>query len=1479
MLILTSTVGGVTTKLTPWVDWTSVKVTDQLNVPTTLTFNLTNIGGDFPKLIPHAYVTLYSTRWKRSLFTGFINSAPTLVPLGLSPAASNRRKVLFTYQVSCTSDEFLLNMKSVQFIPMFINQTHGAILTAIADTLCPGIFNTDFVGSGDIVPSYAYDPSQSWSEIAKTFADSIRYRYKVRDKLIYFQPYGDGALGIQYDEDGPEGTYDPFGLHTTVFQVPLVNDITMIGAVEAGRNREDYFIGDGFTGNFPLRHKVFNGASTLLLNDDWTETSFDTQQWYVADPAGQFNLGNGALNLVSSFGFPLGFSYLQLNNGLELAGGLDVEHGEFGWNDASHGIVGGVYTDDSMTASAAIASFYISSPSGVTLTASGAVGVVMQAMYGETPVGVPIVSQANHTYVLQTLFNAPSYVRYLTQYRTLAGGSFGGTELDLPGSITFIVQDTDIAAATGFYYVPPVTKYVVNNATLPAFAVYGLINNVKLNFTLNYTLIAKMPLGTLQAMEGPEGLMFPSGVVLPMLPPGSGGYIGPVLPWPGDGSGAIYPPPLQRGVHIINEVLGIGFEQESAQITAGNSADTLAFYAQTLPTAGTPIRFQSWESQAAISRLQATGSIAEEMIIVEDDGIRAATVSNLVPLPRTSEDCDNAALAYLEDRTETWYNGTYSCTSYFLNQYTSDPVFWPVPGRFIFVNSPLRAINRQAMLVTQLTMGVLDAVGNAQNTLTQQPGQVGEVLSFQLTFGPDLHLEKVLANFNDSNPPNILTPQDTANPPDPRATTEVDNTYLPDVQAIYAYPIKDGEVGISLLDNNTFPVEIRLSDASWGQGVTPNYVGTFVAGQTFDIVGAKLLEGDRKGLPPIHRINPVGPINNPLPPILSPPHTSPIAITATPVNFILVRQQYDQTWYMRYVSGATTSRRTKVLRVVYPQKPAAPTIDYGDSHYVQFDFAGDIRSIFGFEMRALDNTTIIVQKPVNSNGDLLIDLTRTKATNPFTPIIDQGVYLNASGQMNMFGSGPLSNSNGSILWTDFVLTTPDLPTDAVIQGIYPVVTVTKFVYAGATIHYLSYDIAGSIYGDIIPSPASHWYSGGETPFFGVTGPTAGGSPAGFDTPETFFPVDTFNRPISIGNTTSAILGRTIASLYEASLSQSGLDDEMDISAVGFAIYYTSETFSSIDPQMTQPFPTTLPNQGIAWALPLSILLQSGNGVPVEGSPAVFQDTTVLDREFFAYFFNHQWSYSNPTIYNVPVPAPPILADPGTRTGLSVNVISDVLTRADIIYQRWQADAIGDFANPFLDITNNYQEGLFAFNAVATGAGGSTGSVGDVYVRSVRSDFFSSGNWSDVLYIPANPVGQVGVRAPHPTIVGNAGAIIVYEATAGWLTVDVSAFEMTYPDGSMYGIPSGSLASSATVDTHVPLTAGMGYLYYFSVANPTLTPDPTVDIDGPYADASTAALGFSTSEGRSALTQGPLTFYTANSLTGSVGGAGGGTFGA
>ncbi len=1035
------TVGGQQADYTKYLDQSTVVITEQINYPTTCTFSITPSDGTFVAPIQMAYVQLWSMRWQRSLFTGYISSEPVrnylglsmyaptpntagpaftvnalqltawmqrttgqtlakpdawcfgmnvlipgtctglsvpiLIQLGMTPNGSNRdnlpltdaqtflnvinanappmfaggqvgpslqneaalgKRQLFRYDVSATSDDYLLNTKAIQFIPSYINRSQGDIISGIANVLCPGFFDTSSVASGDLVPYYAYDPTQSWAELVKTLADGSRYRYKVRDKKIYYEPYADQPLGVTYDEiRNPDSTFDPTALQTTVMTVPIVNDVTIIGQVEAGNNHEDYFIGDGFTGNFGLRHKVFHGSSVILNQDSWSETEFDLSSWYVNDPGDNYTLA-GALNAITaaSAAFPtyggITGSYIQLINGVELAGGLDLQHGELTFEDYCQGVIGGLYTDESFSNDAFVCGFVVSSPNGVVTSASGASGVVIQPTFGTSGIGPGIVSKINHTYVLQTLVHAPQYTRYNQTYRTLDGEEYGGLSVvPLSGSVTFNISEYDIAAATGFYYQPNVYQFTIQDVDLPPFALYAILNNLQLNLTTVNSLVQAMPLGGLTAYLGPSGLYQPSGLILPMLPPDSGDYIGPVQPWPGMAPSAIFLPPMPLASGHTVLVLGNGYDVNiAAQISQGNSADTLAFYSATLPAAGTPIRFQSWEAQAAVSRIQDPQSITNQAFIVGDDGIRSAIVSNLSPLPRTSEDCDNAAIAFIQDRVGVFWNGTYSITSFNFQGETSDEQFWPTVGRFLNVNAPRREIYDEQFLISGLTIKILDAAS--------------EVLLYQFQFGADLHLEKLLANFVDIiYAPSILTPSDQANPPNPRYVQQIDNSLLPDLRNVQVVRITDTAITVYVFDNYNGAIEIRKQDTGWGTGAKSfNYITTVVGRQ-----------------------------------------------------FTLPRLQFEQSWYLRPIAynefdQPILSRRSKVLRVYYPLKPSPPLFVYStqieaptapgvvtQTLEFQLDYNGDQRSIYGLEVRAADDKTILVQKPVASYADLFVDLSQT----------------------------------------------------------------------------------------------------------------------------------------------------------------------------------------------------------------------------------------------------------------------------------------------------------------------------------------------------------------------------------------------------------------------------------------------------------------------------------------------------------------------
>jgi hypothetical protein len=92
-----------------------------------------------------------------------------------------------------------------------------------------------------------------------------------------------------------------------------------------------------------------------------------------------------------------------------------------------------------------------------------------------------------------------------------------------------------------------------------------------------------------------------------------------------------------------------------------------------------------------------------------------------------------------------------------------------------------------------------------------------------------------------------------------------------------------------------------------------------------------------------------------------------------------------------------TSRRSKVLHVHYPTQPSNPlivsTIPAANSvstAAIQYNFNGDQRNIYGFELRCADNYTVVYQRPVASYADLYVDLA---LNTPLPYVIAPGTYM------------------------------------------------------------------------------------------------------------------------------------------------------------------------------------------------------------------------------------------------------------------------------------------------------------------------------------------------------------------------------------------------------------------------------------------------------------------------------------------------------
>src|SRR5690242_16772922 len=133
---------------------TQIQIQDQINVPTLCTLGLSNVDGGFSVPLQGSYVQIYSEKYDRYHFTGYITAIPELQPLGLSGTLPGGYS--WNYILRCTSEEYLLNNQAVPFIPPFIGLTQGQILAQLATILNPslGLDVSSFVASGDIVPYY-----------------------------------------------------------------------------------------------------------------------------------------------------------------------------------------------------------------------------------------------------------------------------------------------------------------------------------------------------------------------------------------------------------------------------------------------------------------------------------------------------------------------------------------------------------------------------------------------------------------------------------------------------------------------------------------------------------------------------------------------------------------------------------------------------------------------------------------------------------------------------------------------------------------------------------------------------------------------------------------------------------------------------------------------------------------------------------------------------------------------------------------------------------------------------------------------------------------------------------------------------------------------------------------------------------------------------------------------------------------------------
>jgi hypothetical protein len=208
-----------------------------------------------------------------------------------------------------------------------------------------------------------------------------------------------------------------------------------------------------------------------------------------------------------------------------------------------------------------------------------------------------------------------------------------------------------------------------------------------------------------------------------------------------------------------------------------------------------------------------------------------------------------------------------------------------------------------------------------------------------------------------------------------------------------------------------------------------------------------------------------------------------------------------------------------------------------------------------------------------------------------------GTIVLPHGHATKVQSSPLGSRNWGAIWSDFSLVS-ELPADALITAIYPVI-IASAVF-DICLQYLAYGpvaeagLGGGLLGNQFDNPAA---------------------------PNATFSSTEFTSLHSFGTSLSALAGQKIGFAIDSSLGPyTGLTDEMDVTGVGFALYYTSAT-PTTDPLMPAPVTVTA-GQGVAWALPFGVdLLGDGSaeGTSEATLPSGGRYTPVNNRDLLVRF--------------------------------------------------------------------------------------------------------------------------------------------------------------------------------------------------------------------------------------------------------------------
>jgi hypothetical protein len=444
---------------------------------------------------------------------------------------------------------------------------------------------------------------------------------------------------------------------------------------------------------------------------------------------------------------------IQLAEKIELGGALVMQHGDVMFSAASSGVLGGLYSG-SISVAGCLAGFGI--------TPDGAQSNI-QAVVNGAATGTPMVTVAGHHYVLTTcLYSQEIYRRQQIFHSSVhpAGSGIGGAEVSADVRIVLEVQDID-PNNPGTEVAPATVLYDGVLSSAPDFCTYALVDAANLQCAIAFTRL-------IEAVDAEVRSALPGQSYRTRL-------VGPL--------------------------------KEGGECTITSSL-ALEFYSQHAPAANELIEVHYRGRGRALARVTNPASIAALQRGI-DNGLHGAVRHGKEPLARTAADCENAALALMDDSTGPAWTGEYDTWSDFLPGDASD-IF---PGDALNLNVPSRGAMFPAIVhEVEVTVRDLDGEHSAHKIKFANDAAVSLAFAFEAA---RIAGTLIVAEFTNTQVGTLYLPALTA-----AAITQVTSTTV-SVDAGAAPPSGGG-------------IEVRWSDAGWGPGNDRNLIGRFTT-QTFTV--------------------------------------------------------------------------------------------------------------------------------------------------------------------------------------------------------------------------------------------------------------------------------------------------------------------------------------------------------------------------------------------------------------------------------------------------------------------------------------------------------------------------------------------------------------------------------------------------------------------------------------------------------------------